>query len=109
MHTPEDAPARLPPHPGKPAPRRWDDPDGRAPGVADHRAMSTNPNFQPAPSEPSGEQVFFVMAIAFWVLVAAIVAGAFMPLVAGLGMIFAILAVVLVIVGIFLARLLSDG
>ena len=71
--------------------------------------MSTNPNFHPAPSEPSGEQVFFVMAIAFWVLVAAIIAGAFMPLVAGLGMIFAVLAVVLVIVGIFLARLLGDG
>ena len=49
------------------------------------------------------------MAIAFWVLVATIVLGAFLPLAAGLTMIFAVLAVVLVLVGVFLARLLSEG
>jgi hypothetical protein len=70
--------------------------------------MSTNPNLHPAPSQPSGEQIFFVMAGALWVLVAAIVLGVFLPLVAGVAMIFAVLAVVLVLVGIFLARLL-DG
>jgi hypothetical protein len=79
------------------------------PGAADHRGMSTNLNLHHGPRpEASGEQVFFVMAIAFWVLVAAIIAGAFMPLVAGLGMIFAVLAVVLVLVGIFLARVLNE-
>jgi hypothetical protein len=71
--------------------------------------MSANPNLHPASGEPSGEQVFFVMALAFWVLVAAIVVGAFLPLVAGLSMIFGVLAVVLVLVGVFLARLLNDG
>jgi hypothetical protein len=71
--------------------------------------MSTNPNFHPTRSEPTGEQIFFVMAGAFWVLVAAIVLGAFLPLVAGLTMIFGVLAVVLVLVGVFLARLLGDG
>jgi hypothetical protein len=71
--------------------------------------MSANPNLHPTHSEPSGEQVFFTMAVAFWVLVAAIILGAFMPLVAGLTMIFGVLAVVLVLVGIFLARLLGDG
>ena len=70
--------------------------------------MSANPNLPSAPSEPSGEQVFFVMAVAFWVLVATIIAGAFLPLVVGLGVIFGVLAVVLVIVGLFLARLLRD-
>jgi hypothetical protein len=71
--------------------------------------MSASPNLHPTSGEPSGEQVFFVMAIAFWVLVAAIILGAFLPLVAGLTMIFAVLAVVLVLVGVFLARLLNDG
>ena len=71
--------------------------------------MSANPNLHPTRREHSGEQVFFVMAAALWVLVAAIVLGAFMPLVAGLAMIFGVLAVVLVLVGIFLTRLLNDG
>jgi hypothetical protein len=71
--------------------------------------MSANPNLHPTSGEPSGEQVFFVMAAAFWVLVAAIILGAFLPLAAGLTMTFAVLAVVLVLVGVFLARLLSDG
>ena len=71
--------------------------------------MSTNPNLHPTSGETSGEQVFFVMAIAFWVLVAAIIVGAFLPLVAGVTMIFGVLAVVLVLVGVFLARLLNDG
>jgi hypothetical protein len=70
--------------------------------------MSANPNLHHPQSEPSGEQVFFVMAIALWVLVATIVFGAFLPLVAGLAVIFGVLAVVLVVVGIFLARLLGD-
>jgi len=71
--------------------------------------MSANPNLHPTSGELSGEQVFFAMAVAFWVLVAAIILGAFLPLVVGLTMIFGVLAVVLVLVGIFLARLLSDG
>jgi hypothetical protein len=71
--------------------------------------MSANPHLHPTRSEPSGEQIFFAMAVAFWVLVAAIVLGFFLPLVAGITMIFGVLAVVLVLVGIFLARVLSDG
>jgi hypothetical protein len=71
--------------------------------------MSANPILPSTSGEPTGEQVFFVMAGAFWVLVAAIIVGAFLPLVAGLTMIFGVLAVVLVLVGVFLARLLSDG
>jgi len=59
--------------------------------------------------EPSGEQVFFVMAGAFGVLVAVIVLGAFLPLAAGIAVTFGALAVVLVLVGLFLRHLLSDG
>jgi uncharacterized Tic20 family protein len=72
--------------------------------------MSTNPNLHHSTRpEASGEQVFFAMAAAFWVVVAAIIAGAFMPVAAGVAMIFGVLAIVLVLVGIFLARLLGDG
>jgi hypothetical protein len=71
--------------------------------------MPANPNLHPAPRAASGEQLFFAMAVAFWVLVAAIVLGFFLPLVVGIAMVFAVLAVVLVLVGIFIARLLSDG
>jgi len=70
--------------------------------------MSTNPQLHSTSGEPTGEHVFFAMAVAFWVLVAAIIAGAFLPLVAGIAMIFAVLAVVLALVGVFLARLLGD-
>jgi hypothetical protein len=72
-------------------------------------AMSTNPNLHPGRTETSGEQIVFAMAAAFGAVVVAIIAGAFMPLAAGIGMIFAVLAVVLVLVGIFLARVLGDG
>jgi hypothetical protein len=58
--------------------------------------------------ETSGEQIFFVMAIAFGVLMVAIIAGFFMPVGAAVGMIFVLLAVVLAIVGKFLDRVLSD-
>jgi hypothetical protein len=71
--------------------------------------MSANPNLHPTPSEPAGEQVFFVMAAAFWVPVAAILLGFFLPRVAGITMVFGVLAVVLVLVGVFLARLPGDG
>jgi hypothetical protein len=61
----------------------------------------------PSP-ETSGEQIFFVMAIAFGVLMVAIVAGFLMPVGAAVGMIFVVLAVVLALVGRFLARVLRD-
>jgi hypothetical protein len=70
--------------------------------------MSANPNLHPIHSEPSGEQLFFVLAIAFLVLVAIIVAGAFLPLVAGVGVSFAAVLVVVGIVGRYLMRLLGD-
>jgi len=59
-------------------------------------------------TEASGEQIFFVMAIAFGVLMIAIIGGFFMPVGAAVGMIFAVLAVVLAVVGKFLARVLRD-
>jgi len=71
--------------------------------------MSANPNLHPAHHETSGEQVFFAMAIAFGAVMVAIIAGAFLPLAVGIGMIFAVLAVVLVLVGISLARVLGEG
>jgi hypothetical protein len=61
-----------------------------------------------ASPETSGEQIFFVMAIAFGVLMVAIIGGFFMPVGAAVGMIFAVLAVVLAVVGNFLARVLRD-
>ena len=48
------------------------------------------------------------MAIAFWVLVAMIILGFFLPVVVAVALIFAVLAVVLAVVGVFLARLLGD-
>jgi hypothetical protein len=48
------------------------------------------------------------MAIAFGVLMIAIIGGFFMPVGAAVGMIFAVLAVVLALVGKFLARVLRD-
>jgi hypothetical protein len=71
--------------------------------------MSANPNLHNTHHETSGESVFFAMALAFGAVMIAIIAGAFMPLVAGIGMIFGVLAVVLVLVGIFLARVLGEG
>ena len=71
--------------------------------------MSAIHHPQPTRStETSGEQIFFVMAIAFGVLMVAIIAGFFMPVGLAVGMIFAVLAVVLAIVGKFLGRVLSD-
>jgi hypothetical protein len=58
--------------------------------------------------DASGEQVFFVMAGAFGVLLAAIVAGFFLPVGFAVASIFVILAVVLAAVGAFLGRILSD-
>jgi hypothetical protein len=71
--------------------------------------MSAEPNLPSGRHEASGEQVFFVMAVAFWVVVATIVLGFFLPLVVGIALIFGVLAVVLALVGLFLARLLGDG
>ena len=70
--------------------------------------MSANPNLHPAPAEPSGEQLFFVLAIAFLVLVAVIVAGAFLPLAAGVAVSFAAVLAVAGIVGRYVMRLLGD-
>jgi hypothetical protein len=71
--------------------------------------MSALHHPQPTRSpEVSGEQIFFVMAIAFGVLMVAIIAGFFMPVGAAVGMIFVLLAVVLAIVGKFLERVLRD-
>jgi hypothetical protein len=71
--------------------------------------MSANPNLDHSPRpETSGEAVLFAMAAAFGVVVVAIIAGAFLPVAVGVAMIFVVLAVVLVLVGIFLARLLGD-
>jgi len=55
---------------------------------ADDRAMSAHPNLHARRGEPSGEQVFFVMAIAFWVLVAMIIFGFFLPVVVAVALIF---------------------
>ena len=71
--------------------------------------MSANPHIDHPSSEPTGEQIFFVMAGAFLALVAVIIVGAFLPLVAGIAVTFAALAVVLVLVGLFLGRVLRDG
>jgi hypothetical protein len=72
--------------------------------------MSANPNLRPAPSaaEPSGEQLFFVLTIAFLVLVAVIVAAAFLPMAVGVGVSFAAVVVVVGIVGRYIGRLLGD-
>jgi hypothetical protein len=73
-------------------------------------AMSATPDFHTTPSsEPSGEQLFFVLAIAFIVLVATIVLGFFLPIGAGVALIFGVLGVVLALIGAYLSRLLSDG
>jgi len=71
--------------------------------------MSANTNLHhPVAAEPSGEQLFFVLAIAFLVLVAIIVAGAFLPVVAGVGVSFAAVLVVVGIVGRYIGHLLGD-
>jgi hypothetical protein len=68
------------------------------------------PHHSPSrPAEMSGEAIFFVMAAAFGVLVLAIIGGAFLPVAVGVGAIFGVLFVVLVLVGLFLRRVLSDG
>ena len=59
--------------------------------------MSANPIHHQTPRELSGEQIFFAMA------------GAFMPLAVGIAVIFGVLAVVLGLFGVFLARVLSSG
>jgi len=71
--------------------------------------MSANQSLHSTGRGPSGEHIFFVLAVAFWVLVGAIVLGFFLPLVVGIALIFAVLAVVLVLLGMFLVRLLGDG
>jgi uncharacterized membrane protein len=69
-----------------------------------HTTSSTGTN-----REASGESIFFVMAGAFGVLVLAIIGGAFLPVAVGVSAIFAVLFVVLLLVGRFLGRVLSDG
>jgi len=70
--------------------------------------MSANPDLHPVSSEPSGEQLFFVLAIAFLVLVAIIVAAAFLPIALGVGLSLAAVLVTVGIVGRYLAYLLGD-
>ena len=71
--------------------------------------MSANPIHHQTPRELSGEQIFFARAGAFGVILVAIIAGAFMPLAVGIAVIFGVLAVVLGLFGVFLARVLSSG
>jgi hypothetical protein len=59
-------------------------------------------------TETSGEQIFFAMAIAFGVVMVAIIGGFFLPVGLAVGMIFVVLAVVLALVGVFLGRILQD-
>jgi hypothetical protein len=70
--------------------------------------MSAHPNLHPVAGEPSGEQLFFVLAIAFLLLVAIIVAGAFLPLVVGVGIAMAAVLAVVALVGLYIGRLLGD-
>jgi Flp pilus assembly protein TadB len=57
----------------------------------------------------TGVQVLFAMAAAFLVVLATIILAAFMPIAVGVTLVFVVLAVVLAIVGGFLAHLLGDG
>jgi hypothetical protein len=70
--------------------------------------MSADPNLHPVSSEPSGEQLFFVLAVAFLVVVAIIVVGAFLPLAVGVGVSLAAVLVVVATVARYLMRLLGD-
>jgi hypothetical protein len=70
--------------------------------------MSANTNLHPVTSEASGEQLFFVLAIAFLLLIAAIVGGAFLPMAAGVAISFAAVLVVVGVVGRYILRLLGD-
>jgi hypothetical protein len=91
--------------------RRRGGPDGTGPGNADDHPMSAIHPHHPhthAASETSGEQIFFAMAGAFGVVLAAILAGFFLPVGFAVAMIFVVLAVVLVAVGAFLGRILGD-
>jgi len=72
-------------------------------------AMSATPDFHPRSSEASGEQVFFVLAIAFIVLLGTIVLGFFLPVGAGVALNFGVLGIVLALIGAYLSRLLSDA
>src|SRR3954468_4378757 len=55
--------------------------------LAEHRGMSANQSLHSTGRGPSGEHIFFVLAVAFWVLVGAIVLGFFLPLVVGIALI----------------------
>jgi hypothetical protein len=60
-----------------------------------------------SPAEASGERVFFVMAAAFLVILVAIIGAAFLPVAVGIAVVFGVMAVVLTVFGLFLARLLG--
>lgn len=70
--------------------------------------MSTHSTSRPGRGDVSGEQVLFAMAAAFLAVLATIIFAAFLPVALGVGLVFVVLAVVLGVVGVFLARLL-DG
>lgn len=70
--------------------------------------MSTNPNLVPERGDSGGAQFLFAMAAAFLVVLATIILAAFMPIALGVGLVFAVLAVVLAFVGVYLMRLM-DG
>jgi hypothetical protein len=83
--------------------------DGADANGDDHEDMSANTNLTPHHTETSGESVFFAMAIAFAVVLVAIIVGAFLPVAVGVGLIFGVLAIVLAVVGVFIARVLGEG
>jgi hypothetical protein len=72
--------------------------------------MSAHPDLHRVESdhEASGEQLFAVIALAFGVLLVTIIAGFFMPVGIAVGVNFAILAVVIALIGGYLFRLLGD-
>jgi hypothetical protein len=61
------------------------------------------------PHETSGQTIFFAMALAFGVVLVAILVAFFLPVAAGIGLSFATLAVVLAAFGVFMGRVLGDG
>ena len=71
--------------------------------------MYAHSNLHQPRTEPSGEHMFFVMALAFGVVMVTIILGFFLPVAAAIALIVGVLGIVLAVVGAFLRRLLSDG
>jgi hypothetical protein len=94
---------------GKAATAQGKGPDGNEGDSRDHRPMSATPDLHHPPAEASGEQFFFVIALAFAVLVGCIVLGFFLPVGAGVALGIGVLLIVVALVGLYLHRLLSDA